>query len=195
MQSLLQHLLDRRLGQHLDLPQMRAIPLLSPATIMTLLETCQSMQNLFLQSLNMPPHLVTSHPSPTSQLWQGLFTVAHTDVVLLVQRHPATVSTTVPHIGCCSMVTALLLYILMDHGQRVWSMQSQGHVTLYYRSTRMRSLCEHVKLGHLEKGPSCAVGHGVIFSQDNSAGWCCPECALTELPVGSVPRTTIQTVQ
>ncbi len=143
MPSLLLQPLDRRLGQHLDLPQMRATPPPSPSTIMTLLATCQSTPSLFPRSLSMRPH---SASSPLS----------HTDLIykpppLVPGQHPAMLSMTAPHPGCYPMATALLLYTPVAHDQSVWSMLSPSHVTLYYRSTHMKSPCEHSKLRYGEK--------------------------------------------
>lgn len=142
MLSLVLELLDRRLGQHLDPPQMRATPPPSPSTIMTLLATCQSTPSLFPLSLSMPPHSVSSLLSHTDLLYQHL--------IVVPAKHPATLSMTAPHTGCSPTATALLLYMPVAHDLSVWSTLSPSHVTYYYRSTHMRSRCEHSKLGHGE---------------------------------------------
>lgn len=138
MPSLLLQLLARRLGQHLDPPQMRATPPPSTSTIMTLLATCQSTPSLFLQSPSMPPHSVSRPLSHTDFLYQHL--------PLVAGQNPAMPSMTAPHTGCYPMATALLLYMPVAHAQSVWCTLSPSHVTPYYRSTHMRSLCEHSKL-------------------------------------------------
>lgn len=142
MLSQLLHLLDRRLAQHLSLPQKSAILPPSPVAITILLAACQSMQSHFLQSLNMPLRSQNSPLSPIS------FTAVHMDL-LLQHRHPA--SMTALHTECSSMATALPLYMPIVRDQSVSSMQSPSLVTLYYRNTRMKILCEHNKL-RLRKG-------------------------------------------
>lgn len=131
-------LLDRRLDQHSDPPQMRATPPPSPSAITTLLATYQSTPSLFHQSLSMPPRSVSRFLTHMDLLYWHLPLVPG-------QQHPATLSMTAPHTGCSPMVTALLLYMPVAHDQSVWSMLSQSHATLYYGNTHMRSLCEHNK--------------------------------------------------
>lgn len=143
MPSLLLQQLDRRSGQHSDRPQMRATPPPSPSTIMTLLATCQSTLSLFPRSLSMRHHSVISLPSCMDLPYQPL--------LLVPGKHPATLSTTVPHTGCYLMATALLLYMPMAQDQWVRFTLSLSHVTLYYRSTHMKGLCEYSKLKHGEK--------------------------------------------
>lgn len=143
MPSLLLQQLDRRSGQHSDRPQMRATPPPSPSTIMTLLATCQSTLSLFPQSPSMRRHSVISLPSHMDLPYQPL--------LLVPGKHPAMLSTTVPHTGCYLMATALLLYMPMAQDQSVRSTLSLSHVTLYYRRTHMKGLCEYSKLKHGEK--------------------------------------------
>lgn len=146
--------LDRRLGQHSDPPQMRATQPPSPSTIMTPLETCQSMPSHFPQSLSTPPHSATRPPSPTYQVQQGAFTVMLMYFLcqhLLMVQHLLMHSMTALHIGCYPMVTAPPLFMPMAHEPSVSSMLNRGPATPYYRSTCMRSLCEYSKLKEGEK--------------------------------------------
>lgn len=159
-------------GLHLGLPQMRATPSPSPSTIMTLLATYQSMLSHSHQSLNMPPHSVSR--SPNYHLQQASFTAICTVRLrqyqsLVPEQHPAMVSMTAPHTGCSPMATALLLFTPTGHDQSVLSMLSQSLVTMYCRSTRIRSLCEHSELIHVDKKTTelnCVLG-----AEEHSVKW------------------------
>lgn len=135
-------LLDRRLGQHLGLPQMRATPFPSPSTITTPLASSQSTPSHFPLSLNTPPHSVSSPLSPSCQLQQGSLTAIYTALqsqylALVPGQHAATamLSMTALHTGYCPMATAPLPFMPTGHDQSVLSMQSPSLLTFYYAAT------------------------------------------------------------
>lgn len=142
MQSLLLLLLDRRSGLHSDPPQTKATPRPSPSTIMTLLSTCRSTPSPSPQSQSTPPRSVNRSPSAAFWLTAIHTHLSHQHPALAPGRLPAALSTTAPHTGCCPTATALRPCMPTAPGPSVWCTLSQSHVTLYYRSPHMKSLCE-----------------------------------------------------
>lgn len=156
-------LLSDRLAQHLSLPQ-SATPPPSPAAITILLAACQSMQSRFLQSPSMPPRSQNSPLSPSS------FTAVL--MGLLLQHQQATrVCMTAPHTECSSMATALLPYMPTARDQSVLSMQSPSLLTLYYRNTRMKILCEHSKPGLVKRVFGVKLCVGTTATCGATSGW------------------------
>lgn len=133
------HLLDRRSVPHSDPLQMKATPLHSPGPITTHLATFQSTPNHFPRSQSTPLHSASFPLSTNRPACQGCFTALCTD---LLMHPPVTVSTTAPHIGCCSMATAPLLCTPAALALPVKSTQSPSQVTPWCKSTLMRSPCE-----------------------------------------------------
>lgn len=102
----------------------------------------------------------------------------HTDLMLWELQtgprwHQVRACTTAPPTGHCSMATALLLYMPVVPDPSAKSTQSPGQVTVYYKGTHMKSLCEcrTLILGRMGSTDPKYVGI--------RAGWCSPQSLMT----------------
>lgn len=138
---------DRRSDPLSDPPQTRATPLPSPSTITTAPATCQSTPSLFLRS--------PSTPRRSASRFQTRTDLPRQQPAPAAGPNPEPPSMTAPHTGCCPMDTARLRYTPAGRAPTARSTLSPSHVTLY-RSTRMKSLCEHME----EKPPEGHVSRG-----------------------------------